>query len=200
MSTYDNLLAVAHVLAAFTRPWFISGGWAIDLFVGAMTRPHEDIEIGLWRADQDVLRDYLAGWELRKAIRGPQGGAYVPWEPAERLELPVHQVLARRGNATSAEMEFFLNEVEDGQWRFRRNLAFTRPTDTIVVQGRAGLPYLAPEIQLLYKARWHRPKDEHDFAQAQFSTVQRTWLRAALQANHPDDPWLAALASGRAER
>src|SRR5690349_8365778 len=139
MSTYDDLEAVARLLANFARPWFISGGWAIDVFVGAVTRPHEDIEIGIFRDDQQVLRDYLVGWDLSKAITGPQGGAYVPWEPAERLQLPVHQVLARRQTATPLEMEFFLNEVADGLWRFRRDLSLTRPAETIIGQGPAGL-------------------------------------------------------------
>jgi aminoglycoside-2''-adenylyltransferase len=28
-------------------PWFVAGGWAIDLFVGSRTRDHEDLEIAV---------------------------------------------------------------------------------------------------------------------------------------------------------
>jgi len=54
---------------------------------------------------------------------------------------------------------------------------------------------LAPEVQLLYKAKYHRPKDEHDFARAlpRLSDTQRGLLRSTLEEYHPGDPWLAAL-------
>jgi hypothetical protein len=28
-------------------PWFVAGGWAIDLFLGTRTRDHEDLEIAV---------------------------------------------------------------------------------------------------------------------------------------------------------
>ena len=28
-------------------PWFVAGGWAIDLFLGTPTRDHEDLEIAV---------------------------------------------------------------------------------------------------------------------------------------------------------
>src|SRR5437867_13350030 len=58
---------VARVMAGFPRPWFVSGGWAIELFVGRVTREHEDLEVGLFRRDQGALWAYLSGWELCKA-------------------------------------------------------------------------------------------------------------------------------------
>jgi hypothetical protein len=47
MSAFEPIEAVARVMAGFPRPWFVSGGWAIDLFVGRVTREHEDLEVGL---------------------------------------------------------------------------------------------------------------------------------------------------------
>lgn len=195
MSTLDDVLSVARLLRGFTKPWFISGGWAIDLYLGAVTRPHEDLETGIFRDDQGALRDHLTGWELCKAVQGPDGGEWVPWQPHERLELPVHQVLARREGGEPREIEFFLNEVADGVWWFRRNQEITRPADSIVVQTAAGIPCVAPEIQLLYKARECRPKDEHDFQQVcgHLDAARRAWLRAALRVAHPDSPWIAVL-------
>ena len=70
-----------------------------------------------------------------------------------------------------------------------------RPLAALVVASPVGLPVLAPEVQLLYKAKYHRPKDEHDFRRALplFSAAQRAWLAQALREYHPADPWLAAL-------
>jgi hypothetical protein len=42
------LLQIAALMQRFERPSCIAGGWAIDLFLGRMTRPHKDIEIAIF--------------------------------------------------------------------------------------------------------------------------------------------------------
>ncbi len=54
-------LQVATLMRDFKPNWFIAGGWAIDLFLGKVTRPHQDIEIAIFRKDQLALRDYFDG-------------------------------------------------------------------------------------------------------------------------------------------
>jgi hypothetical protein len=203
-------------MAAYPHPWFVAGGWAIDLFVGRVTREHEDREVAVLRRDQEALRQYLLshpaqsegpGWELSKSIITPEGGQWVPWEEGEWLALPIFQVQVFRAHADGArrardpeqetpEFEFFLTEVEEGQWQFRRNLAFTRPLEEVITRSPLGIPILAPEVQLLYKAKRHRPKDEHDFRVAldAMEGARRAWLKAALEAHHPGDAWIEALA------
>jgi len=46
---------------------------------------------------------------------------------------------------------------------FRRNPAIQRPTSMAIRQSVRGIAYLAPEIQLLYKARPIRTQDQIDF-------------------------------------
>src|SRR5918993_2466527 len=43
--------------------WFF-GGWAVDLWVGRLTRPHEDIDVLVWRRDEQRIHEALqgAGW------------------------------------------------------------------------------------------------------------------------------------------
>jgi hypothetical protein len=41
----------AEQLAGVSAPWCVIGGWAIDLFLGEQTRPHEDLEIAIARSD-----------------------------------------------------------------------------------------------------------------------------------------------------
>ena len=50
------------------------------------------------------------------------------------------------------------------------------------------IPYLVPEIVLLYKAKNVRENDERDFEAAlpSLSTEQRTLLHRALDVVHPD--------------
>jgi hypothetical protein len=75
------------------QPWWVAGGWALDLFLGRRTRPHADLEISVLAADQRVLFEHLRGWDLRLAapgaslppwdgswIRPPFHGASVVWE------------------------------------------------------------------------------------------------------------------------
>lgn len=43
--------------------WFF-GGWAVDLWVGRLTRPHQDIDVLVWRHDRGRVHESLhgAGW------------------------------------------------------------------------------------------------------------------------------------------
>jgi hypothetical protein len=195
VTSLGDVEAVSSIMAAFPRPWFIAGGWAIDLFMGTVSRRHEDLEVGIFRRDQHILRAHLSGWNLEKVIQGPNGGMWVPWNETEWLELPIHQVKARRAGATPPEFELFLNELTGSDWWFRRKSEITHPASEIALRTAAGIPFLAPEIQLLYKARLHRLKDEHDFELARnaLDAKQRSWLREALALFAPDDPWLKVL-------
>src|SRR5208282_5828755 len=58
-----------------------------------------------------------------------------------------------------------------------------------------GIPYLAPEIVLLFKAKSTHPKDEMDFRNALplLSIEARGWLREALTTAHEKHPWIAPL-------
>ena len=203
MSSIEEIAAVARIMDLFPHPWFVSGGWAIDLFLGEVTRHHEDREIGIFREHQHALRAHLSGYDLFYAVSGPDGGEWITWQ-GEWLDLPVHQLLARpagmgppRGewDRSHQEFEFFLNEAEEGLWRCRRNPEITRPASEISLRSPSGIPILAAEIQLLYKAKWHRPKDEHDFQHAlpHLDPSQRAWLRDALPRCYEDDPWILEL-------
>ncbi len=49
--------------AADLEHWFF-GGWAVDLWVGRLTRPHDDIDVLVWRHDEARVHEALgsAGW------------------------------------------------------------------------------------------------------------------------------------------
>ena len=52
--TLDEVFAVCRFMAGFPGPWWLGGGWAIDIWAGAPSREHEDIEICVLRRDQDA--------------------------------------------------------------------------------------------------------------------------------------------------
>jgi hypothetical protein len=183
---------IAEVLSGFDRPWWICGGWALDLFLGRETRPHDDLDVAVLRRDQLPLFQHLREWDLHHTT---SAHTLEPWD-GRHLALPVHGIWARRSAEPSAPWtcEFLLNEERDGEWVFRRNAAVARPLGEIG-DDRNRVPYLRPEIVLLYKARERSPKNDADFAavRSRLARDARLWLLAALEQCEGGHPWIEAL-------
>jgi len=187
---FEPILEIGRVMRGFGRPWFVSGGWAIDLFLGEVTRKHEDLEVGIYRADQEAFREWLAGWEFERV----DGERWEAWEAREVLELPDHQARVRDG-VGAMEFEVFLNEATEGRWLSRRHAGLWRGLGEVWMVGEVGVPFISPEIQLLYKAKYQRAKDEHDFelAAPRLDEGRRRWLIEGLRLCHPGHDWLRKL-------
>ena len=172
--------------------WFICGGWAIDLFLGRVTRGHQDVDIAIARNDQFTVRDYLRrrGWNLEKAI----GGALTPWADGEWLALPAHAVWCKNEEADPEFVELLLNEIDDDGFRFRRDQSVTLAPGRMSFTSSPGLPVLAPEIVLLYKSKSPEVHDA-DFRNAVGSLAEesRTWLKLALDKLSARHPWAERL-------
>jgi len=177
-------------MARYEGMWAVAGGWAVDLFLGRETRAHADLDIAVLRSEQTRLRRLLNGADVRKAQRG----ATTPWMPDERLALPTHEIHATWPGGES--MEFLLNDVapETNAWVFRRAPAVRRPLD-LVIRTAEGVPYLSPEIVLLYKAKRPQPKDDADLAAAlpHIDVEPRSWLASAIETAHGDHRWLTTI-------
>src|SRR5436309_6543830 len=165
-------------MGGFERPWFVAGGWAIDLLLGRETRPHKDIEIAILRQDQLGLQRHLVGWDFRAVLPGT-GGYSRPWLSEQWLDNPIHEIHASVNEAPP--LEILLNEREGSDWVFRRDHRIHRALTAVGGQTPGGVPYLAPEIVLLYKAATPSPLDEADFNAAlpALDEAQRLWLAAA---------------------
>jgi hypothetical protein len=194
---FGPLRTVADELATFTGHWLVAGGWSLDLHTGKVGRVHHDVDVVVARDDQLRLQTHLheRGWSLVT----PLEGRLEPWPPHMRLELPRHQVHAHRGEAF---IDFLLTDLSGGVWRFRRQPEVVRAMDKAARRTAAGLPYLAPELALLFKSRntsrppRPRPQDQADFDRTRphLDAEQRAWLRWALVATQPEHPWIAELA------
>jgi len=71
---------LAPLLAGMAFPWWVAGGWAIDLFVGHQTRLHDDLDVLVLRRDQLAVHQALRGWDLHAA---DPPGTLRPWAPGE---------------------------------------------------------------------------------------------------------------------
>jgi len=192
---FKPILEIAEIMRGFPAAWFVSGGWAIDLFLGEVTRSHSDIEIGIYRRDQQLLRAHLRAWSLSKAIACGDDGEWVSWPLGEELQLPVHQIKATRPDGEGREFEIFLNECSERDWISRRHAGVARRLGEAVMISAIGIPFLVPEIQLLFKAKYRRAKDEADFnfAVRRMSGMQKKWLARVLGEHHEGHGWIAAL-------
>ena len=179
-------------LAGVGIQWCVVGGWAIDLWLGRETRPHEDLEIEVLRADFPRIRDHLTGYVFRTVGDG-EARALPPdaLPPPDRYQ---NWVLDPRANVW--RMDVMLVPGDAHTWRCRRDKAIHVPR-TRITGIRDGVPFLKPEGTLLYKAKACRPKDEADFAAClpHLDDTARAWLRECLLQIHPGHAWIAALGS-----
>ena len=183
---------VAHLFDGVSAPWWIAGGWAIDLFLHAVTRTHDDIDVGMLRADQAWIHRVLAGWDIQAA---DPPGTLRPWIAGECLPQGIHDIWCREHPSAPWRLQFMLNESDGSDWVFRRDPAIRRPMATTTRRTPEGVPYMCPEIQLLFKSRGNRPKDEADLRNClpRMTSDARHWLIENLRKEAPAHPWLAVL-------
>jgi hypothetical protein len=184
---------VVAIFAGFIGPWWIAGGYAIELAVGHRIRDHADIDVVVLRSDQLFVQQVLVGWDLFAA---DPPGTLRPWRPLETLPASVQDVWCRPNPASPWRIQVMLDEAEGGEWIFRRDPVVHRNLALIGAVTDDGIPYLAPEIQLLYKAERARLKDETDFVAVLpfLAPAQRAWLNEAIRICHGDEhPWLSRL-------
>ena len=173
--------------------WWIAGGYAIELAVGHRVRDHSDIDVMMLREDQLRLHDALRSWE-HWAVDPP--GVLRPWEPAEVLPPTVHDIWCRPGPDEPWRIQVMLDERSGGEWVSRRHPGVRRPLARIGEASPDGIPYLAPEIQLFYKAKRPRPQDLIDFFAIlpALTTARRRWLSEAFSHCFGAHPWQEQLA------
>jgi hypothetical protein len=193
-STPSSEIAIAaSALRALTVPWAIAGGWAIDVALGRVTRPHHDIDVSVFRADQFTVRAELADWTFEMV----RDGARVPWPRDVWLDPPVFETYGWPPNSDAGSaFELLFDERVGDEWRYRRDPAVQRPLALALRRDPSGIPFLAPEIVLLYKSKAPCAEDEHDFAAALelLDAEARAWLRTAIARNESGHPWVIRLA------
>lgn len=172
--------------------WCLAGGHAIERMVGRPYRAHGDLDIVVLRSQQLLVQDWFRGWTLAAA---DPPGALRPWAAGEKLTWRVHDIWARRPSATGWELQIMIQEDDATSWFFRRDdRVHGRIEDLRIEVG--GVPCLRPDLQLLFKAKSSRPKDDLDFLQLLpvLSDQHRQTLWEWLDLTSPNrHPWMPAL-------
>jgi hypothetical protein len=179
------------LLSVLRAPWWVAGGWALDLFLGKVTRAHQDLDVGIFRSDTAGVVASLSGWEFFEAKDGILSALAL--DTAPRAE--VNSLWGKRASTAQWELELMLDESDMESWVFRRDVRITCPLSRAIRRNPEGIAYLAPEIQLLYKARATRPRDQADFDQVvpHLTRESRTWLRESMMSVEPEHAWIAML-------
>jgi len=173
---FEPCLRVKAIMNKYGYPWFIAGGWAIDLFLNRETREHEDIEIGIYRKNQMQLYRYF----------GKQKKYYIDntshigkkerrvWNK-EYLRLPIHEVYVEY---EGLEIEVLLNEKYEDNWIYRLNEKIKLNEEKAILYNEKEIPFLCPEIVLLHKSKHMRDKDIADISNAskKMDESQKKWL------------------------
>nr|WP_286672493.1 hypothetical protein [Cohnella hashimotonis] len=185
---------IRRLFADWRGAWGIAGGWALDLHLGRQTRPHDDIDVLLPLAEYASIYAWLAAdWELHLA----ENGRLTLLGAEDRLTEET-DIWVRRDAQSPWAFQLMLIDVVDGMWTYRRSRSVRRPAAELFLRTERGIPYLRPEIQLLYKggSASIREKDRLDLdtVRPQLTAAERAWLRDALGTQFPQGhDWLGLL-------
>ena len=174
----------------FQYPWFISGGWSIDLALGKVTRQHEDVDICVFREQVQGVLDYFFEWEISVAIPGEH--RLEPCRNTQDTLPPRFGLHLRKGDQF---IEVLLTDRIGEKVIFRRDPSIHMSLREFIRTDNQGRQYVAPEWQLLFKSKENRDKDQQDFKTfiAYSNTRQRRWLLTALKTHNPESRWIAML-------
>ena len=208
--------------------WAVCGGDAIDLFVGKQTRLHKDIDVAvLWDDREQIIQGFL---DMKWRVFEPDGGLLREIRSlSEDLRTEDNLWCIRPGTdsytivrhhdnyyeiSTDREdqdildyVEVLFNRVMNGQFLYKRNPSIY--LDNYLYHSESGIPYLAPEMVLLYKSIFVRytnsPEEAHrimvenyrhdfDVAAEKMTMEQRQWLENALLCSYPNGhEWIGKL-------
>jgi hypothetical protein len=175
--------------AAAPFRWWIGGGLALELHVGRSWRDHSDTDVGVVRGDAPLLVSVFPRWDLQVAA----GGALTSWTGAPLLaDRHQNNVWCRPDPASPWCLDMTIGDGDDDAWVFLRDPSVRIPWPEAVLDTADGIPYLAPELQLLFKSRDPRDKDTHDAREVipALDPARRTRLADLLATDHPWRPLL----------
>lgn len=180
--------AVAELLSAASVRWWLSGGIALDRWLGRAIRPRPNIDVSVVAADLSGL-----------VVSLPEG--FSAWAPANEGD----EMIPILDAATDADLQPVLVRddakgawvlqinVEDGvprAWVYKRDPRLTLPWDRAVLDVD-GIPTGAPEVQLVWKALRPRPEDavDKDALVPVLDDEAVSFYETALLRIHPHSTW-----------
>ncbi len=195
------------------------GGQALDLFLGYESRTHGDVDVCAYWDDRDRIIRHMQslGFEVYEMLGGGRAHhitdinsqirkkknifCYRDGCPLVKTYPPDEDGCCwmeffHTGQTRPDFVEFLFNDKTKEAFEYARNREITLPMEKAVLF-QEGLPYLAPELCVLYKSTdTEREGYRQDFELAwqAMDPDRREWLRKALLREYPGGhPWLDTL-------
>jgi hypothetical protein len=135
----------------------------------------------------------VGGWAL-DPFRGREG--FWPVDGAGGVYFQYQQTMVRDPSSGRWRVDVIRAPDDGASWICALDRNIHLRYDDAVARTSGGIPYLRPELVLLFKGLQTRPKDQADFNSTAplISTAARAWLAQALVKTKGDDhPWIGAL-------
>jgi hypothetical protein len=181
-----SLDAVASALAGSSARWWLSGGVALDHWLGRVTRDRRNTDISTIPGDVAELvgdlRAPLSAWVHVE-------GAWVPFAEVGP-DVDLQPILVRDDERNAWVLQINVEDGTDDAWLYRRDPRLQLPWDTAVIDV-GGIPTGAPQVQLVWKALRPRPEDDadKDAVLPSLSSEARAWYEQAILRLHPHSSW-----------
>jgi hypothetical protein len=178
---------VAELFAGVEAPWCVAAGWAIELFLGDRSREHEDLEVAVPRPRFGELAARFGGLELYVPLGEGRLGPF-------DADSESHQTWVREPGGPW-RLDVFREPADGDTWICRRDASIRMRYDELIEWTADGIPYMRPDVVLLFKAKHAREKDGGDFEAAapRLGAERRDSLRCWLELVHPGHRWLERL-------
>ena len=189
----------------------VCGGFALDLFLGYETRTHDDIDILAFWEDRETIITYMQskGYIVYEMLGGGKVHRITDIRVQEKLrknifcctedcelvrlydtdEPDVYWLdFQHTGLSKLNYIEFLFNERTEDEFVYGRGERVRRKLTNALLE-TDGVPYLAPELCLLFKSTdIERDGYQQDFELTigKLSTEQRTWFENAMGLLYPD--------------
>lgn len=181
--------AIADALANSPVRWWLSGGAALDRWVGREIRERANIDISVVAADLEVLIAHLPQGLSAWAPSAADTSVLVPFSEAPK-DADLQPVLIRDDGKNAWVLQVNAEDGAPRAWVYKRDPRLTLPWERAVID-LDGIPTGAPEVQLVWKALRPRPEDtvDKDAVLPTLSEPAVAFYETALLRIHPHSTW-----------
>lgn len=179
--------AAADLLGRSSARWWLSGGAALDHWLGRSIRERPNTDVSTTPAHLGALIEALPSGFSAWAPAGED--AVVAWADAD-LETDLQPIRIRDDEAGAWVLQLNVEDGTDAAWMYRRDPRLQLPWDRAVL-AIDGIPTGAPEVQLTWKALRPRPQDDvdKDAVLPGLSDDAQAWFERAILTVHPHSTW-----------
>ena len=199
------------ILSGKNFEYAFCGGLAIDLFLGYNSRRHSDIDISVYWKDRSTIILYMQSLGFKIYEMLGEGKAHQVTDVNNQFykkrnifcctddcelvsfiktneEGIVLIDFKHIGQTKLNFIEFLFNDKTDKDFLYARNHKIKQALNSAVLC-KNGIPYLSPEMCLLYKSTDTERagyQSDYDAAISKMSKVQKEWFYQALQIMFPE--------------